>query len=235
MQESPGSVNSVYRQFYGRGFTINPNGGQVFIEIDFKEAIDYNNDDGLLSINESILFWKYPKEISSAVKGVSYMVTTVDSIFSKGKFTQELQCIINTFPDISAKNTAAAAGRPNITEQTATSTGLTLTATNANNARAAFAATDERRTDVRTGSSQTGSSGAANTGENSSGNTGYLKDNPPNTENPSMGNEAAKYNTNQSSNAASEPDDENVVNPKQQPANQGGRDEPVQGRPRGGA
>ena len=91
------------------------------------------------------------------------------------------------------------------------------------------------RLNVRTGGSQTGSSGAANTGENSSGNTGYLKDNPPNTENPSMGNEAAKYNTNQSSNAASEPDDENVVNPKQQPANQGGRDEPVQGRPRGGA
>lgn len=246
MQESPGSVNSVYRQFYGRGFTINPNGGQVFIEIDFKEGEDYNNEDGLLSINDSILFWKYPKEISSAVKGVSYMVTTVDSNFSKGKFTQDLQCIINTFPDISTKNSNAAAGRPIATstrfENTSTQAAAeTNRLANAGN-RYAYAPNQSNaetdrlaRLNVRTGGSQTGSSGAANTGENSSGNTGYLKDNPPNTENPSMGNEAAKYNTNQSSNAASEPDDENVVNPKQQPANQGGRDEPVQGRPRGGA
>ena len=112
MQDSPSSVNQVYRQFYGKGFTINPNGGQVFIEIDFKEAEDYNNDDGLLTINESILFWKYPKEVASIVKGISYQVTEVNSSFSKGKFIQELSCIINPMTDIVAKESNNQAGRP---------------------------------------------------------------------------------------------------------------------------
>ena len=97
MTESSSSINAAYRQFYGNGFTINPNGGQVFIEIDFKEAIDYNSDSGLMDINESILFWNYPKEIRNIVKGVSYNVREVQHTFSKGKFTQELTCNINTF------------------------------------------------------------------------------------------------------------------------------------------
>ena len=97
MTESSSSINAAYRQFYGKGFTINPNGGQVFIEIDFKEALDYNHTSGLLDINESILFWNYPKEIRNIVKGVSYMVREVQHTFSKGKFTQELTCNINTF------------------------------------------------------------------------------------------------------------------------------------------
>jgi hypothetical protein len=101
MTESP--VNAVYRQFYGKGFTINPNGGQVFIEIDFKEAQDYGTD-GLLSINESILFWNYPKQVRDIVKGVSYLVTQVQHTFSKGKFTQELTCKINTFNNFSTNN-----------------------------------------------------------------------------------------------------------------------------------
>ena len=101
MTESP--VNAVYRQFYGKGFTINPNGGQVFVEIDFKEAEDYGKD-GLLSINESILFWNYPKQVRDIVKGVSYLVTQVQHTFSKGKFTQELTCKINTFNNFSTNN-----------------------------------------------------------------------------------------------------------------------------------
>jgi hypothetical protein len=112
MQDSPSSINQVYRQFYGKGFTINPNGGQVFIEIDFKEAEDYNNDDGLLTINDSILFWRYPKEVASQIKGISYMLVEVISSFSKGKFTQELDCVINQFSDITNKSDAIAAGRP---------------------------------------------------------------------------------------------------------------------------
>jgi len=104
MQESPGSINQVYNQFYGTsGFTVNPNGGQVFIEINFKEPEDYKIGNGLLSINESILFWKYPeqvqKELNKRGGGISYMVTTVTSIFENGKFTQDIDAVINTFPD----------------------------------------------------------------------------------------------------------------------------------------
>ena len=100
MQDSPGSVKAVYDRFYGDdGYTINPNGGQVFIEINFKEADDYDTNTGVLSINESIRFWAYPSEIQNKVKGVSYMVLRVTSNFKGGKFTQDLECVINTFPD----------------------------------------------------------------------------------------------------------------------------------------
>ena len=117
MQSSSSSINELYNRFYGTdGFTINPNGGQVFIEINFKEPQDYK--DGLLSINSSIYFWAYPadiqKDIVSRGGGVSYMVTTVTSNFSGGKFEQELDCVINTFP-AGNPNTAGkddTAGRP---------------------------------------------------------------------------------------------------------------------------
>jgi hypothetical protein len=100
IQDSPGSIKAVYDRFYGDdGFTINANGGQVFIEINFKEADDYDTNTGVLSINESIRFWAYPSEIQNKVKGVSYMVLRVTSNFKGGKFTQDLECVINTFPD----------------------------------------------------------------------------------------------------------------------------------------
>jgi hypothetical protein len=118
MQSAPSSINSFYDQYYGTdGYTINPNGGQVFIEINFKEPQDYQNSKGLLSINQSIYFWQYPasiqKELDSRGGGVSYMVLSVVSSFSKGKFEQELTCTINTFPDVTASENAAAAAREN--------------------------------------------------------------------------------------------------------------------------
>lgn len=100
MRDSPDSINDVYNQYYGsNGFTINPNGGEVFIEIKFNEGQDYNNTKGLMDINTSILFWDYPAPIQALLKGyLSYMVISVVSNFSKGKFTQELSCTINPFP-----------------------------------------------------------------------------------------------------------------------------------------
>lgn len=125
MQSSPSSINALYNQFYGTdGFTINPNGGQVFIEINFKEPIDYQNSKGLLSMNQSIYFYKYPdtiqKELDSRGGGVSLMVKTVISTFSKGKFQQELNCSLNTFGD-PGTGTAADAGRPSEPQATAPS------------------------------------------------------------------------------------------------------------------
>lgn len=103
VQDSVGSISQVYDPFYGaNGYTISANGGQVFIEIDFKEPVDYFNKDGVLSINESIQFWDYPPEIQAKVKGVSYQVIEVTSKFSKGVFTQDLSCIINTFSSFKA-------------------------------------------------------------------------------------------------------------------------------------
>lgn len=112
VQDGISSINSLYNQFYGTdGFTINPNGGQVFIEIDFKEAVDYNNNTGTLDINSSILFWKYPPSIAKKIKGVSYMVIEVISNFSKGKFTQDLNCVINTFAGADGESSSGEGGR----------------------------------------------------------------------------------------------------------------------------
>ena len=190
MQDSPSSINQVYRQFYGKGFTINPNGGQVFIEIDFKEAEDYSNDTGLLSINDSILFWKYPKEVASQVKGVSYMLTEVISTFSKGKFTQELDCVINQFPDITNKSDKIAAGRPNA--------GIS-NALDASGRRTSS-------TDTRVGPIITEKDNIQAANE--------------------VNNLLSRYpaSTNKALNAATEANDDNVVNPTKQPANIGGRE-----------
>jgi hypothetical protein len=183
VQETPASVNQVYNQFYGSdGFTINPNGGQVFIEIDFKEAVDYTNSDGLLNINESIYFWNYPAAVANKVKGVSYMVLDVEHSFKSGKFQQTLTCCINDFPGVLGTPAEALGGRANITDKTAARTGLTLSKENANNARSAFAASDPRRvdlggSDIRTGTNQGGDGPTPGKGSTTSASSGYTPDN----------------------------------------------------------
>lgn len=105
----------IYNKFYGNdGYSISPAGGQVFFEIDFKEAIDYKSagqnvevKDGIgvtgapgtMSINSSILFWKDPKALSSLVRGLSYSLTSCRSIFSNGRFTQKLKGQMMSFGD----------------------------------------------------------------------------------------------------------------------------------------
>lgn len=97
VQQTTSSVSKLYNQFYGTGYTVNVNGGQVFIEIDFNEATDYDANDnktGLLNINDQIYLWDYPKDVKDKIKGVVYLVWKVTSTFSNGRFTQELDCVI---------------------------------------------------------------------------------------------------------------------------------------------
>ena len=112
MQPSPNLGNAIgratpFNRFYsGGGFTINPNGGQVFFELDFKEAVDYEvggaNDlladgrgvtgtGGTLSINDSINFVNYPDSVSDKINGVVYMLTEITHNFKNGMFTQALE------------------------------------------------------------------------------------------------------------------------------------------------
>ncbi len=110
IQDQSSSLNEVYNRFYGNdGFTINANGGQVYIEIDFREAVDYESQTGVLSINDRILFWKYPENVSKKIQGVSYMVTNVESKFVNGTFRQVLTAQINDFGDL--KSAADVGGR----------------------------------------------------------------------------------------------------------------------------
>lgn len=102
--ETPESASELYQQFYKNdGFTINPNGGQVFVEVSFNEGIDYDNEKGVLSVNDSIYFVNYPPEVAAKIKGISYMLTEVESTFSKGKFTQALTGVVNEIPASAAK------------------------------------------------------------------------------------------------------------------------------------
>jgi hypothetical protein len=148
MQPSPSSINAFYNQYYGTdGFTINANGGQVFIEINFKEPKDYHNSTGLLSINQSIYFWNFPesiqKELNEQGGGIRYMVTSVVSNFSKGKFDQELFCNMSSFPG--AENAVeAGAGRANQTAAISARTGVNLSTEAGAAARATFADNDPR-------------------------------------------------------------------------------------------
>ena len=182
-QETPASINQVYNQFYGSdGFTINPNGGHVFVEIDFKEAQDYYNSDGLMSINSSIYFWNYPAAVANKIKGVSYMVIDIDHSFRSGKFEQTINCCINDFPGVVGTPAAALGGRANVTDATAARTGVALTTETAANARTAFAANDPRRidlasSDVRSGTSEGGEGATPSSGSSTSASTGYTPEN----------------------------------------------------------
>ena len=122
-QDSPGSIDELYSRFYGDdGFTINPAGGQVFIEISFKEAIDLDYEKGYLDINDRILFWKYPDAIAKQIKGVIYLVTVVDSTFAGGVFKQVLTCVIETLGEF--KNELPNDRTPETPPTTPPTTGL---------------------------------------------------------------------------------------------------------------
>ena len=209
MTESPSSLNRVYRQFYGKGFTINPNGGQVFIEIDFKEGTDYMNTDGLLDINESILFWNYPKQVRNIVKGVSYIVREVEHTFSRGRFTQELICNINTFNNYNDKSNGPTTN-PRIDLASDPNTNIGKEGQDPN---------------VRTSASQAGSNGAVTNGEQSTSNSGYKTDAPPQTNNPESGNQAGAYNTKNPPNAAIEWNDDGILDSTPTLPEQGGREQ----------
>ena len=94
VQTDSSSINAMYNKYYGtNGFSINCNNGQVFVEIDFKEAIDYDNNTGTMSINDKLMFFDYPDEYKSGpnkIQGMAFMVMSVTSNFRSGKFEQTL-------------------------------------------------------------------------------------------------------------------------------------------------
>ena len=105
----PGGVNDVYSQFYHTDRTINANGGQVFIEINFTEGVDYNNTTGTMDLNSDIFIRDYPPE--AMIEGVSYEVLEVKSTFNGGSFIQEITAnAVTNLP--AATKTATDAARP---------------------------------------------------------------------------------------------------------------------------
>ena len=127
MSNPPLSEIQVYNQYYGEdGFTINPNGGQVFIDFDIREAVDYSSSGnskasavsggigqpGTMSLNDSIKFWNYPPDISALITGLLLQVTRVKSTLSNGAFKQQLECAMpSSFGGINPASDNATGGR----------------------------------------------------------------------------------------------------------------------------
>lgn len=93
MQTTSGTIGEMMNKNYGPNFTINPNTGQIFIEIIFNQVEDYSNKTGLIEpfggmVTQSKTATPTIAQIS---RGSVYMVLKVVSKFSKGKFIQEFQ------------------------------------------------------------------------------------------------------------------------------------------------
>jgi hypothetical protein len=108
---------------YTNNLAINPVGGQIFIEINFYEGTDYNISTGLLDINKNITFYdteSIPQNAykdNKSVSGLVYMVLSVVSSFSKGRFTQDLDLVLWSDPNIKPKSSVNSEGRETATNQ----------------------------------------------------------------------------------------------------------------------
>lgn len=91
---NPVSFNSgEFSRWYGsRGYSINPMGGQIFIEIVFNLATDYGLD-GIINVSDQVQFYSDASIKRAGIEGLVYWVTKVTNTFSKGLFTQELDLI----------------------------------------------------------------------------------------------------------------------------------------------
>ena len=121
----------VYQKhgIYGQGFKINPIGGQIFIEIEFREGIDYGmtvDDDiisfqehGLLGVSSRMTFNLFnPSNPDSEV--LVYKVVDCTSSFRSGKFTQTITGVIAD-PASLKRDTVTSKAQENRKEQSSAS------------------------------------------------------------------------------------------------------------------
>jgi len=133
MQSAPSSLDKLYDLYYGTdGYSINPNGRQVFIELNFNEPYDYDNSDGLMNINRSIGITTYPASIQQQIDarggGIVLQILTINSTFRSGKFEQELTCRIATFDETATPPAANGSDSSNAREGTTASSGTKVLA-----------------------------------------------------------------------------------------------------------
>jgi len=157
VQSVGASMNTVFDKLYGHDrFSISPNGGQVFVELDFKVAEDYDIESGVMSINENIRFYDYDKSVQGKISGITFQLITVQSTLSKGKFTQELMLLPTNLKQFAigggSGSDSADAGRDgsksNVKRTASGGTAITMDPVAAAKARKEAAASDPRRLDL---------------------------------------------------------------------------------------
>jgi len=102
VRDGASSVTEFYNKFYDSdGYTVSAQGGQVFIEVAFKEAVDYSDNTGTMIINEELFFINYPPYIKEMTQGaIIWGVANVQSTFSSGRFEQTLNLFAPSFAGI---------------------------------------------------------------------------------------------------------------------------------------
>jgi hypothetical protein len=118
---APSFTSSTFKKLYGSdGYSINPYGGQIFIEIVFKLAEDYSNVDGLLDVSDKIKFYSTFDASQSKIKGVVYRVIGVKNNFSRGQFTQDVDLILIQDSQLNLQGKGVAAPEETAREQSRT-------------------------------------------------------------------------------------------------------------------
>lgn len=78
---------------YSHDGSIDGRNGQVFIQVTFNTGVDYG-ENGLFNVDDRIQFYKTDKVKNLGIDGIVFKVNQVHSTFTKGKFEQDLECII---------------------------------------------------------------------------------------------------------------------------------------------
>lgn len=120
---SQSTLNTI-KNAYGDNYSVNPLSGQIFCQIIFYMAEDYNDlsynnksTDGLLDVSDELNFFDDTTRKDSGIKGIVYKVFQVTSTFNNGTFTQVLVANIaekdlfesETTNDSSGRETASSA------------------------------------------------------------------------------------------------------------------------------
>ena len=137
LEPPPSNGAEVYNKFYGPdGYKMNPNTGQCFVEVNFLEAIDYDNNTGVMTLNDQIFFGLGSPATGVPPQGIIFQLIQVDNDFIGGKFTQTLTMNGTPWPNTgNTPNPATARGAdaqtnngsgptPGNNNATAQSTGL---------------------------------------------------------------------------------------------------------------
>lgn len=96
--------SAFFKRLYGGdGFSINPYGGQIFFQIVFRTAEDYQTD-GLLDVNDQIKFYSSSTKAKElGINGVIYRLVKVTNYFNRGQFTQDLEAVIVSETELGIK------------------------------------------------------------------------------------------------------------------------------------
>jgi hypothetical protein len=164
-----GVKTTTASKFYGKDSSINPQGGQVFIQMVFNTASDYGND-GLLDVSDKLQFYKTDSVKKAGIDGMVYMVVQVDSTFSRGTFSQVLDCLMVDESMLVTKDIVSAVDSTRASSTVSSSktntTGTSKTTTVISNQASAVGASGSNavKTDVSAGVRED-SQDAANTAE----------------------------------------------------------------------